>query len=1110
VSLLGSVEIRLRDGSPVRVASRKALALLAYLALRPGEAQARGKLAALLWGDAPKDRARHSVRQALATIRTALGRPGVRLLTESGDLVALDPAAVEVDVVRFEALATSGAIEALEQATTLYRGDLAEGLDVSEPAFEEWLLTERFRLREQTVEVLARLLAHHVKTSQTDLAIQTAVRLLGLDPLQESVHRTLMRVYAGQGRRGAALRQYQACLAVIRRELGTDPEPETRTLYLELLQRTVAEPAGAIRAAGPRRRDGGPGSDADVAGGPTPLIGRAVELEWLERARKAAWRGKVALAIVTGEAGIGKSRLVTELTSRAAADGGRVLLGRAYEGEQLPFGPWVDALRNGGLVAYAQQSDAVGASWRVELARLFAELGPARPEPPRSEDYVRLFEAVGVLLRAAAEREPLVIVLEDLHWTDTLSIRLLVFLRRQLAGAPVLLVATAREEEIDTGHPLRRVLADTDGPERIDRIELAGLNRADTLALVHAAARAGTDRAAIARLGDAVWQASDGNPLVIVETMRAFEGGDLPASGTLPLPRRVKEIVQARLERLGERARSVLAVAAVIGRGFDFGLLQVAAGRNARETAEAVEELVGRRVLHAVGERLDFTHDRFRQVAYGCVLPTTRLVLHRAVGEALERLLAGRLDEAADQLGHHYFQAGETRKAVAHLARFAELAAQRYALDDALAALRQAGAAADRLPAAGRDRVALDIALRRAFVLSLLGRQREVLELVRAHEGHRRRVGDATLRSEYDFRVAITHFYVGEHAEAHAAAERALEEGERAGAPAGIGKALHVLALSSYGLGRPRRGMEYARRAVSMLDRPQTQHWLGLVHHDLALNAIAAGDLDCAIEAAERCRAVGVAAGDARLIAEAGYVGAWSHSLRGDHDLAVEVARRAVETSRDPMASSLTSGMLGMAMLARGEAAAAIGLLEQAVERLSSIPVRSAVARLTVFLGEAYLLLGDRGRARDVTRGALAMSQAGGSLLTAGLAERLLGRIAVAERDVARALRHLAQALETFARCEAALEGAMTRLLLAEVHHAAGDPAAARQHLAAACQGFTAANAPRRVAAARELARTLGIDAPASISRPGAPLSARRARPSASTPARRTPGRDHG
>src|SRR5262245_44258068 len=156
--------------------------------------------------------------------------------------MSLDPAAVEVDVVTFEREVAEATPQALEHAAELYRGDLLLGFNVNQPLFEEWLLAERERLREMALEALLRLLTYQTKAAGAERAIQTAVRLLGLDPLQETVHRTLMQLYARQGRRGAALKQYQVCVGVLQRELGTEPEAETKQLYQELLRR----PAEAV------------------------------------------------------------------------------------------------------------------------------------------------------------------------------------------------------------------------------------------------------------------------------------------------------------------------------------------------------------------------------------------------------------------------------------------------------------------------------------------------------------------------------------------------------------------------------------------------------------------------------------------------------------------------------------------------------------------------------------------------------------------------------------------------------------------------------------------------------------------------------------------------
>lgn len=199
--VLGGFELTLGPDVPVHLSTRKAQALLAYLAIRPGHAHPRDKLAALLWGDVPDVQARASLRQTLSLIGKALDdAPAPCLLTEART-IAVAPGAIEVDVVRFEATVTEGTPEALERAAQLYRGDLLDDLVLDEAAFDTWLVSERERVREIAMEGFAKLLAHHqAPRGSAERAIQTAVRLLALDPCQEAVHRALMRLYARQGR----------------------------------------------------------------------------------------------------------------------------------------------------------------------------------------------------------------------------------------------------------------------------------------------------------------------------------------------------------------------------------------------------------------------------------------------------------------------------------------------------------------------------------------------------------------------------------------------------------------------------------------------------------------------------------------------------------------------------------------------------------------------------------------------------------------------------------------------------------------------------------------------------------------------------------------------
>ena len=692
VSLLGGFQARLEPDGPLSFRTRKAEALLAYLALRAGHAHRRESLAAFLWGDLRDEQARGSLRHALYELRKALA-PAPGALRTQGDRVTIDPALIDLDVTELTRLLDAGTPAALAQAAALYRGDLLASLTVREEPWEAWVRDERERLRERALHGLARLLDHHRKVGALEAAIATARQLLELEPLEESVHRTLMRLHGQVGQRGAALRQYQHCVAVLRRELSVEPEAETRQLCQEIVQQRGASILTA--PAKPARKIRPP----EVRAAETPLVGRATEMAQLRAALDRAASGRGGLCAVVGEAGIGKTRLVEELIADAARRNVRVLAGRAHEGDEiLLFGPVVDALRTGEVAHDTELLEALGPIWRAELSRLLPDVGGGEGHPSTRVDYRRLFEAIARLGASLAARAPLLVVLEDLHWADELTVRLLAFLARGVVAERILVVVTAREESLPDAPILRHRLEDLAQSGHLTSLFLGPLSRPDTDALVEALSPPG---AVTAGLGERVWNASEGNPLVTVEIVREIQ--ERGRDEILILPRRVREVISRRFERLDEESRSLLSVAAVIGREFDFDLLRHAAGLEDEVAARGLEKLVRRRLLTGVGERLGFTHERLRDVAYAELPAWRRAELHRRVGEALERLRGGRQSELGEALAEHYERGGAWARAFDYHLRVAERARQHYAYATAERACRRAVDVAAKAPTAALD-----------------------------------------------------------------------------------------------------------------------------------------------------------------------------------------------------------------------------------------------------------------------------------------------------------------------------------------------------------------------------------------------------------------------
>src|SRR5262245_38625163 len=336
VKVLGGFEAQTGAGRALILPTKKSQALFAYLALHPDRPCSRETLTALLWGDTPDLQARQSLRQAVYHIRRALGED--RLDIVGGETVTLPAAALDVDALNFERRVRLATPEALDAALGLYRGDLLEGLAIKEASFDEWLLVERERLRELALEALARVLGSSMKAGDNERAIQSALRLLALDPLQEAAHRALMRLYVREGRRAAALRQYQTCVGILRKELGAEPEPETQQLYQEI----VPQPAVRPGADAPLPAAATPVEAATGLAAETPLVGRETEHESLRRALQEARQGSGSALVLIGDARDGKSRLAAEITGAALAGGACLLTGNCHETEQvLPFSPWI-------------------------------------------------------------------------------------------------------------------------------------------------------------------------------------------------------------------------------------------------------------------------------------------------------------------------------------------------------------------------------------------------------------------------------------------------------------------------------------------------------------------------------------------------------------------------------------------------------------------------------------------------------------------------------------------------------------------------------------------------------------------------------------------------
>lgn len=1032
LSVLGGFELRDGAGMLVRLPTRKAEALLAFLALSPGHEHARDTLAALLWGDSSEQHARASLRQTLSLIGKALGR---NAFSTEARTVALAADAVGTDTAEFGACFAGDSIEVMAHAAQLYRGELLAGLVVDQAGFEEWLITERECLRECAIDVLARLAARLNERGETDRAIQAVLRLLAIDPLEEVGHRTLMRLYAVQGRRAAALRQYQVCVSVLQRELGTAPGAETRMLYNEVLRNS---------------QNGKPAAQETQPNHAGPLFGRDDELAaclgWID----GACAGSGSLAAILGEAGIGKTRLAEELAQRAAAEGMRILKGRCFESQQLfPFAPWMDLFRSARVPEDSLLLQAIEAPWRAELARLLPELGTEHEtgsqDPEAMARRGQLFEAVVRLIAQLAEREPLLLILEDVHWADEFSLRLLATAGRHIRSLPVLIVATARQEELPSSPALKRTLLDMRQEGLLATLPLQPLSHEDTVSLVRMLLRAGEEEQTVARVAERIWQASEGNPFVIIESLRAAAGEVECSGGAEALPVRVRDLIVGHIERLGPAARRLLSVAAVAGREFDFGILQRASGLGGLEASEALEELVRRQILHVVGECFDFVHDRIRRVADEAMLPPSRRTLHAAIAEALEAQYAPDLRAVVDRLAYHYARADRSDKAVDYLTLFAERAARTGAHPQAIAALDEALGHLSRIADPLHERRRFDLVFRKTRSLLLLGRLKEVVELLDPEQALVNAAEDHRLASAYYFRLGAAHVYLGNYADAGKYASRALDAAAACQDAATLGKTHFLLAFSNF-WSRPAAGVAHGEQAVAYLERANEPWWLGQSCWILGLNLSYRGRLQEGIALERRAGAIGVMLDDRRLRSSAAWAIGFINTLAGDGETAVSSCRQAAELSPDPLTRMTTVGMLALAHVERHEPDIAIPLLEDAIPQTERFHFAQLHGLYLGFRGEAALQAGDPKTAREYLHRAIVITRHSEYVYGLAWCQRILGRIECADGNARLARERFGEAIDTFDSMEAPFETGRTHLELGENLESAGEIDSASAH----------------------------------------------------------------
>jgi hypothetical protein len=486
--------------------------------------------------------------------------------------------------------------------------------------------------------------------------------------------------------------------------LEKDPEkrPESAAVVLQALEAIEAgkikEPSKEAPAENPLYR--------------RVFVGREPELKQLQSAFDGAISGQGALMMVMGEPGIGKTALCEQLSTYVTLRGGRTLVGHCYEkgSLSLPYLAFVEALRSYVLSREVRDLREELGSGAADVARIISEIRErlkVRPRPQKDpeEERYRLMQAVTEFLTNAANVQPMLVVLEDLHDADKGTLDMLIHVSRNLAGARLLIVGTYRDVEVDRGHPLSAALAELRRVSNYGRVLLRGLNTDEVRRMLESITRESVPWG----LAEAVHRQTEGNPLFVQEVVRYLaeegliarkEGRWRPTRDTpleMSIPEGLRDVIGKRLSLLSPECNQLLSVASIIGREFALETLKAVAGINEDVFANALKEAVRLSVLEERSQRglvrYRFTHAFFRQTLYEEIIAPHRLKLHQQVARSLETLYTKSLEGHAAELAEHFSHStdpADLKKAVEYGEMAAKKAIDVYAYGEAVRLLEQA------------------------------------------------------------------------------------------------------------------------------------------------------------------------------------------------------------------------------------------------------------------------------------------------------------------------------------------------------------------------------------------------------------------------------------
>lgn len=1023
-------------------------ALLKILLTEPGKVFSHDELIEHLWPEDDPEKAKANLFNRVAELRRVL-EPNLKHGANSKYILTrhlgfsfnyedcwIDTYEFQQHYRKFRQLENGGngsqAIQEAEAALNLYQGDFLE-----EDRYESWAQVERERLKNQYLEVGAFLAEQYARRGEYQKAIGLCRAMLEHDQLRESFYRQLMLYQYICGDQSEALRMFERCKAVLKENLEIEPSSETKQLYEQIKARNVPN----IDHCYPQPTITRSEIPYTLSPGSVPFVGRRAELAQLLSYAEKASQGHGCCVLLSGEAGVGKTRLIQEFSSHVRSQFScHVFDGRCGAIGKLPYHPLAEIAHEMMNRYSPEKLKTFEPSLLSEVAKLVPEIRVSIPNlpsnPPLSpqQEHLRFFEGIAKFLTSFADtenRKPTILFLDDLHWADEASIDFLSFFLQRIKTQPLLIIGAYRVEGINEGHFLHKLVQSEDLKDIVSVIALPRLGLAEVGEFVSKLPlKANQSEVFHGHL----YHETEGNPLFLVLTLQhLFEKGILRVDGDAwqlnierlgsdraGLPLLLKDLIRQRLSLLGEAEMKLLRLTSAVGRAFDAPLLEQAWDGPRDQCLATLAKLVNAQLLFEDHGHYEFSHDKIREVVYNEMSPQQQQLMHQRVLHALEQLRVDRLEPIAGLLARHAYKAGQWKKALEYSLQALKTAVKEYRLVDGLELAEMGLKCIQKLEVCGEN---LSYTVQRRF--ELLSQQFEILDFLGRRTEQERdldemqklaeQLSDAHKQALIFRKRGDLYKKLGKYPEAQEATSKALELYKQLGAREGQGGCLNDLgniyessgkyeeALHCY-----KQQLEIGQEINDKLMQANSLSNTGIVYRVLGRHEEALKTYQRAIEI---FRELGNLRSEAAVLNNMGII----YWLLVNHDKALESYQLALGISqaigdRANEASAVTNIGILYHVMGRYEEALHQGQL--AIEICRQLGDKRGQAQNLLNLAAAYLYLGKYEEALQASQECFRLAQKigdkqseGASLSNMGIVYRILGRYEEARECVQQGLK---------------------------------------------------------------------------------------------------------